>query len=238
MRYELQSEPDVRQARLASRAVRWLDSTVINHKICCTYMKRILIFSLILILVLIIVWSFISYKGQKDFYYTYNSLPDKAQVVQNAKELIGTLYDPLMGRFYNIGGKLGFTVCSDAYGLSGFSIRKILEEDYKTNKNKYNSDNWNVPDNAYFHRRANNLIIYFKNNNKLYLPTCLPQLGDLAFYKRKNSKRITHVALVSHVFNNKYKLIESDLKTIFASEVKSESILERGWILVGFGRFY
>ena len=156
---------------------------------------------------------------------------------------MGTPYDPLMGRYGNIGAKFGFIVCSDvlniAYGLSGFSLKRMLEEDYRKTPSAYGENSrGNKPGNPYFHRRARNLYAYFKNNNRLLSPTSEPLVGDLAFYKLKSHGYVAHVALVTEVSNGTYMLVESAPETLFAQETPGLSVIKRGWILQGFGRMY
>lgn len=205
-------------------------------------MKKLITVAIALIFILPLTWAVVSYKGPKRFSGHNTKLPQLDQVLDNARSLIGTLYDPFMGQHNNIGGRLGFIVCSDvpniAYGLSGLSLETILRNDFKIHPAFYNSSNGNTPGNPYFHRRARNLFSYFKANNRLYDAKSKPKVGDLAFYKKATDQIITHVALVSSVNLNGYTVIESAPKTLVASENDSDSPISRGWVFMGFGRMY
>lgn len=205
-------------------------------------MKKFITITIALLFILPLTWAAVSYKGPKRFYSQNTTLPQALLVIENAKSLIGTLYDPLMGQYDNIGGKLGFIVCSDvpniAYGLSGYSLENQLRTDFKLHRSFYNTGNVNTPGNSYFHRRARNLFAYFEANKRLYNPLSKPKVGDLAFYKKSSSQIISHVALVSEVEGSTYKIIESAPKTLVTTENESRSPISRGWILMGFGRIY
>lgn len=182
----------------------------------------------------------VSYHGPKQFTHTLNAMPSVDAVINNAQDLIGTLYDPLMGMHNNIGGRMGFIVCSDvpniAYGRAGYSFVDALNNDFAKHKSFYNSADGNNPKNPYFHRRARNLYAFFQANENLAKPSYKPQVGDLAFYKKAQQSYVSHVALVSKVTADGYYLIESAPKTVFAAEVSADSPLQRGWLLLGFGK--
>ncbi|MDH5326413.1 MAG: DUF1287 domain-containing protein [Gammaproteobacteria bacterium] len=196
--------------------------------------------SVLLVIVLPLVWYSVSYKGPKRFTNGGTELPPLSQVVAHARSLTGTLYDPFMGQHDNIGGRLGFIVCSDvpniAYGLAGLSLEVLLRRDFTVHTAHYDSGGGNKPGNPYFHRRARNLYAYFKANQRLYKDK--PRVGDLAFYKKAEDKIITHVVLVSEVKGNRFKVMESAPKTLVASENDSASPIQRGWVFMGFGRMY
>jgi len=205
-------------------------------------MKKIVSVILAIILISLVTIYALGYRGQREFKGTDNTLPSIETVVANARSLSGTPYDPLMGMYGNIGAKAGFIVCSDipniAYGLSGFSLRKMIEEDYKRNPSNYNSASGNRPGNPYFHRRARNLYSYFKGNGLLLSPETLPHIGDLVFYRTRPEGYISHVALVTAVNDENYSVMESAPGIIFARERSSSSPVKRGYIIVGFGRVY
>lgn len=184
----------------------------------------------------------LGYHGQRDFNKTLGTLPLPQLVVDNARKLKGTPYDPFMGRYGNIGARAGFIVCSDvpiiAYGLSGFSIQRMIEEDFKKNPSAYNTSGSNKPGNPYFHRRARNQYAFFRNNDRLYPPSTIPHVGDLVFYRYKPNGYISHVALVTEVRGEKYFLMESAPETVFAQEVTGSLPIKRGSTLIGFGRMY
>jgi uncharacterized protein YijF (DUF1287 family) len=202
---------------------------------------RVLFFIVISIVVVTVAIGVLGYHGQRDF-HTGNELPTEEMLIRNARTLIGTPYDPFMGMHGNIGAKLGFVVCSDvpniAYGLSGYSLRQALKRDYSINPSAYDSNNGNNPRNPYFHRRARNLYAYFRSTGRLMPASHKPSIGDLAFYRKSLKSNVAHVALVSTVTSDGYKIIESAPKTVVVQEVSNTSPIERGWILSGFGNVY
>ncbi len=183
----------------------------------------------------------VSYHGPVHFPTHTSSDIEAEEVVAAARRLSGTMYDPLMGKIGNVGGKLGFIVCSDvpvvAYGLAGYSFRRALADDFASQPSNYDTNAWNVPENPYFHRRARNLYAFFKGKGRLLSPSGRPMPGDLAFYKKANHTYATHVAVVSRVESKEeYWIVESAPKTIVAREVRGESPVKRGWVPLGFGR--
>jgi uncharacterized protein YijF (DUF1287 family) len=172
-------------------------------------MKKIVLVILAIISIIFVVVCSLGYHGKREFKSADNTLPSKDIVVANARSLSGTPYDPLMGMHGNIGTKAGFIVCSDipniAYGLSGFSLKRMIEEDYERNPYNYSTDNGNKPGNPYFHRRARNLYSYFRGNGHLFSPGTIPHVGDLVFYKT-NKRRY-----VSHIMNHHNPCIQADV---------------------------
>lgn len=183
----------------------------------------------------------LTYKGERRF-SELNDLPDVELVIESSRSLNLVPYDPLMGMYENIGGRLGFIVCSDvpniAYGMAGYSLETLLRESYKKNQKFYDSSNGNNPSNPFFHRRARNLYSYFKSIQSLMPTSYQPKPGDLVFYRKTANGYIAHVALVTEADENGYKLMESAPKTILAQEVDNLSPIKRGWILAGFGKMY
>lgn len=162
-------------------------------------------------------------------------------VVAAARELEGTFYDPLAGRCGNLGGRLGFIVCTDvpvlAYRKAGFSIQDLLAADFKVHPSAYSTEGGNTPSNPYFHRRARNLFAYCQANSCLYPMTSRPQIADVVFYKKPKDRTVTHIALISRVKEGDgYWLIEATLGTLVAQEWSHSDIESRGWIPQGFGR--
>jgi hypothetical protein len=186
--------------------------------------------------------SLTGYFGERQFNFTNDSPPPKQIVVQNARSLNWAPYDPFKGSLNDIGSKLGFMVCADvpniAYGLSGYSIKRMMEEDFRKHPGAYDTTHGNVPGNPFFHRRARNMMSYFKANDRLKAPTDLPAVGDLAFYARRPGGLIAHVALVIETFPDHYRLFESAPSGVFAGEVDGSSPISHGWCLEGFGRVY
>ncbi len=204
-------------------------------------MKRSLLTIIVLIAIATLTIYGVGYHGPRDFSGA-NKLPEIDVVIENARSLSGTPYDPLMGMYGNIGAKAGFIVCSDvpniAYGLSSFSWKEVLESDYRNNPKFYDPSQGNKPGNPYFHRRARNLYSYFKANNRLKNGDYAPRVGDMVFYRKTDKGYISHVALVTGTIPQGYKIMESAPKTLVAQEVYSSSPIERGWIFAGFGSVY
>jgi hypothetical protein len=196
----------------------------------------------LLIVVLCVSISLAGYSGERHFNFANDSLPEAQLVVRNARTLNWAPYDPFKGGMSDIGSKLGFIVCADvpniAYGLSGYSIRQMMEEDFKIHPNAYDTSNGNRPGNPFFHRRARNMMSYFRANDRLRAPTEAPAVGDFAFYARRPGGPIAHVALVIAISPDHYRLFESAPSGVFAGEVDGTSPLAHGWSLEGFGRMY
>ncbi|WP_413665282.1 CHAP domain-containing protein [Microbulbifer sp. EKSA008] len=203
-------------------------------------MKKFIGFLVIVLAIPLLVY-FSTYKGERSF-TNHHGLPNVNLVVDNAYSLWFTPYDPLMGMYNNIGGKLGFIVCSDvpniAYGMAGYSFQVLLRDSFVKNPNFYDARNGNNPENPFFHRRARNLYSYFQSIQSLKPASYKPKLGDLAFYRKTEKGYIAHVALVTYVDDGGYKIMESAPKTLFAREVEMDSPVKRGWILAGFGKVY
>ncbi len=203
-------------------------------------MKKIILIVLALFLAASIFVYEAGYHGPRDFPCARGTLSAPETVVKHARSLTGTPYDPLRGRWNNVGARAGFIVCSDvpniAYGLSGFSLRRMLEKDYDKNSAAYDTSRGNKPGNPYFHRRARNLYAYFKGTGRLVSSKETPRVGDLAFYRRKPDGYVSHVTLVTKVKRTGYSVMESAPELIFAREVSGSSPIERGRILLGFGR--
>lgn len=201
------------------------------------------IFAVASFLSFIVIFSayFLGYYGERSF-SGGQELPEVSQTIESARKLIGTPYDPFMGQHNNLGAKLGFIVCSDvpniAYGIAGYSLQGALKRDFERNPSAYNSSDGNNPINPYFHRRARNLYVYFKSTGNLKGKTYVPNVGDLVFYRKNLNGYIAHVALVAETSDGGYTLVESAPKTLVAQEVDSESPINRGWILAGFGVMY
>lgn len=184
----------------------------------------------------------LGYHGERNFSSCPDQLPPIADVVHHARSLKRAPYDPAMGKYGDIGSKLGFIVCSDvpniAYGLSGYSLKSMLENDYRHHPSAYEASTGNRPGNPFFHRRARNLYAYFKNKGLVASASTIPKPGDLAFYRHTPKGYISHVALVTEINGDQYKVMESAPETVFAGEIKGAAVMERGWVLVGFGRMY
>ena len=150
-----------------------------------------------------------------------DGIENLVDIKNNAKDLKGTFYEYLKGKFNNIGSKLGFLVCYDipriSYQKAGLSLDLLLRDDYKIHKEFYNAEYGNnLPNSPFFFRRTRNLYSYCQANNRLILNCRKPKPGDVIFYSR------FHIALVIEVHNNgKYDEIETAPWTIFVVEHKN-----------------
>ena len=205
-------------------------------------LKVLLLSSSVLLAMLAGVVFALGYHGERRFLQGTAHLPPPSQVVDNARILSGAPYDPLMGKFGDVGARLGFIVCSDvpniAYGLAGFSLQQMLEEDFHRDPSPYEKSEGNRPDGVFFHRRARNLHAFFQARGSLLPPTAAPRVGDLVFYRTSPKGYVSHVALVTETSTSGYRVFESAPETFVAQELPGSHPLERGWILVGFGRMY
>lgn len=152
-------------------------------------------------------------------------------IIGNAREMKGVMYEYLQGKHDNIGRKLGFLVCIDipsiAYKKAGIDFEYLLKEDYKKNSNYYSYENGiNTPSTSFFFRRTRNLYSYCKANNKLILKCKKPKPGDLIFYGQ------VHISMVSQVNEDgTYNEIENAPWTVFTIEHKNKD-----WIPIDVGR--
>ena len=180
-----------------------------------------------------------SYHGPRLVGESTESQVRMARVIEAARRLRGTFYDPLQGRYEDIGGRLGWIVCSDvpviAYANAGYSLAKVLRKDFEQHPEYYDTRDGNTPHNPYFHRRARNIYAYCDGNGRLLPSAATPRVGDVAFYKKRSHAFVSHIALVSAVdARGSYHLVEA--APLFTREVPSGSLKERGWIHLGFGR--
>lgn len=205
-------------------------------------LKRTAAVTLLVVAIVVLVIYATGYHGRRSFKGGTSTLPEVGSVIEHARSLAGVVYDPLMGKHGNIGAATGFIVCSDvpnlAYGLAGFSIQTMLEDDFMIHRTAYDSANGNKPGNPYFHRRARNLFAFFEANSRLIPAGAMPAVGDLAFYRHDPKSYISHVALVTSAGAGTYSVMESAPETVFAQEVPGASPINRGWLLAGFGRMY
>lgn len=152
-------------------------------------------------------------------------------IVLNARELKGVMYEYLQGKHDNFGRKLGFLVCIDipniSYRKAGIDFEQILRQDYKTHSDFYSYENGiNTPSTSFFFRRTRNLYSYCEANNKLIKKCKSPKAGDLIFHGK------VHISMVSEVHENgTYNEIENAPWTIFTVEHKNKE-----WIPIDVGR--
>jgi len=156
-----------------------------------------------------------------------NAISNKNEIAKEARDLVGTFYDPLKGGQYNIGGKFGFIVCIDvpriAYGHAGISIADLLQQDYKENPEHYNTeDGMNTPDTPFFFRRVRNVYDFAKGNDLLIEKAKTPEIGDIVFYGKY------HATFVTEVYKDgTYDEVEAHPKLIFVQEHKKKEWVPR-----------
>lgn len=188
----------------------------------------------------LVLLELLGYRGPRDFTELPDRLPSPETVARNARRLIGTPYDLLNGRSQNLGGRMGCIVCADvpnlAYGLSGLSLRRLLEQDFRRHPEAYDTSGGNRPGNQFFHRRARNLYAYFRANNQLIGSPDSAHVGDLVFYSHRGGGPILHVTLVTRVDSTGYWVVESSPLPFFAWEHKRESIFGYRMVVRGLGR--
>jgi hypothetical protein len=116
-------------------------------------MKKIIGYIFLSVVFILMTLYALTYKGEQRF-SELKKLPDVNLVVEKARSLSLVPYDPLMGKHENIGGRLGFIVCSDvpniAYGLAGYSLEMLFRKSFKKNPGFYDSSNYNNPRNPFF----------------------------------------------------------------------------------------
>lgn len=162
-------------------------------------------------------------------------------VVVEGRRLLGIAYDPLMGKAGNIGGRVGFIVCVDvpvlAYWNAGYSLKSVLEEDFKKHPQAYDTRDGNQPGNPFFHRRARNVYAYCLANRTLLMAGQKPRPGDVVFYARRPGGAIIHIALISDVREDgSYAVIEASPELWWTREVPSKDTEGRSWVPIGIGR--
>lgn len=170
----------------------------------------------------------------------WNPKTDRAEIVAEARELIGIWYDPAQGYLNDAGGKLGFIVCMDvprlAYSNAGTSLRRLLETDYKEHPDHYGKKDGR-PGDPYFDRRARNLYSYCRFNGCLDMKGP-PQPGDVVFMSHGPKAWISQIALVSAVqADGRYQVVEASRDEWYVTrEEDAGKMLARGWTFRGFGR--
>lgn len=181
-----------------------------------------------------------AYRGPESEPSAWNPNADRGQIVDEARKLIGLMYDPAQGYLGNIGGKMGLIVCMDvprlAYRNAGTSIKRLLEEDFHAHPEHYGKHDGR-PGDPYFDRRARNLYSYCKFNGCLDMKGP-PAPGDVVFMSHSQNGWITHIALVSSVSpDGHYRVVEASRDEWYLTrEEDGETMFQRGWIFRGFGR--
>lgn len=199
----------------------------------------VILFSLILILATYFKVSY--HGGEKSAIFKSENQISMNEVISEARKLTGILYDPLQGKYNNIGGRLGLIVCIDvpllAYQNAGYSIKEAMTDDFKKHPEHYDTKDWNIPENPFFHRRARNLFAYCKGTNRLIPLDQRPMPGDVIFYSWRPNGMLSHIALITEGDgNDRYHLVESAPETFFSKEITNKDVENRGWIPIAFGR--
>ncbi|MES2644422.1 MAG: hypothetical protein V4850_33355 [Myxococcota bacterium] len=131
------------------------------------------------------------------------NVPD---VVAAARALIGQRSDPLMGKYGNLLGRIGFRVCTDvvvdAWLAAGWSLPAQLRDAALASPSQFETTPDNLPGDPYFVRRVRNYVDLFEHGADLTLAET-PRPGDLAFYGR------AHVALVVERTAVSYRVVEA-----------------------------
>lgn len=127
--------------------------------------------------------------------------------VSYAQTMLKKPYDPLMGRYGDPFGKVGFVVCIDvpvrAYKAAGISMPVLLREAAKEHPTWFNIGPNNPPSSPFFYRRVRNYHPLFRNHPAL-IADDKPQVGDWAFYGK------FHIALVIKAeTDGRYEVIEA-----------------------------
>ena len=159
--------------------------------------------------------------------------PDAAKAVEAqqaavtyARSMLGLPYDPLMGKYGDPFGHVGFVVCIDvpirAYLAAGVPIPTLMKQSAKEHPDWFKIGPNNAPSNSFFYRRVRNYQDLFKNHPGLMISD-RPQSGDWAFYGR------THIALVAEVSpDGRFQVIEaSPIKMRVA--LSSDDYMLRTW---------
>lgn len=188
------------------------------------FKKILAVLLIIFILFFAYILIFCTYKGAPLGTLSYHEKNNVKvnDVISNARKLKGIYYDQFQGGFNNIGGKMGFLVCCDvpniAYAKAGMPLENLLDKDYKSHPEHYNSKNGqNTPSTIFFFRRVENYYAYCKYNNKLIINCKNPKPGDLIFYGQG------HVSIISEVHSDgTINEIETNRKTIFVVEHKNK----------------
>ena len=119
-----------------------------------------------------------------------------AQAVAFAESMEWKPYDPLMGRYGDPFGKLGFVVCIDvpvrAYQAAGIDMPAMLRQAAREHREWFSIGPDNPPSSSFFYRRVRNYHPLFRNHPRLVADPA-PRVGDWAFYGK------THIALVVEV---------------------------------------
>ena len=177
-------------------------------------MKRILIFTIFIILISYLLYYFnvIPHKKYDNTYFKIENyisktdkdldgIDDQTDILNSVREYIKTK-PKYKSKYYSTGYPSdNYGTCTDvvAFGLlgAGYDLRELVNIDIKNNKEKYDID---IIDKNIDFRRVNNLKIYF-DNNAISLTTDIYdttnwQGGDIVVFKK-------HIGIVSDNRNKK-----------------------------------
>lgn len=177
-------------------------------------MKRILIFTIFIILTSYLLYYFnvIPHKKYDNTYFKIENyisktdkdldgIDDQTDILNSVREYIKTK-PKYKSKYYSTGYPSdNYGTCTDvvAFGLldAGYDLRELVNIDIKNNKEKYDID---IIDKNIDFRRVNNLKIYF-DNNAISLTTDIYdttnwQGGDIVVFKK-------HIGIVSDKRNKK-----------------------------------
>ena len=177
-------------------------------------MKRILIFTIFIILISYLLYYFnvIPHKKYDNTYFKIENyisktdkdldgIDDQTDILNSVREYIKTK-PKYKSKYYSPGYPSdNYGTCTDvvAFGLlgAGYDLRELVNIDIKNNKEKYDID---IIDKNIDFRRVNNLKIYF-DNNAISLTTDIYdttnwQGGDIVVFKK-------HIGIVSDKRNKK-----------------------------------
>jgi hypothetical protein len=194
-----------------------------------------IVLSIVILIAFIVYWK-VSYHGNMNTDIDNKSNVTVESVIESAQGLNGILRDPFNGKYYNIGGRLGFIVCTDvprlAYLNAGYSIDKEMAEDYKTHPEHYRKGEIPGP---YFARRVRNIYDFLKAKNQVLSLDETPRPGDVVFYGGK-ARKPCHIAMIVRVIDkHKYYLIESIPQSRLSKELSNAEIEKRS-VPIAFGR--
>ena len=177
-------------------------------------MKRILIFTIFIILISYLLYYFnvIPHKKYDNTYFKIENyisktdkdldgIDDQTDILNSVREYI-KIKPKYKSKYYSTGYPSdNYGTCTDvvAFGLlgAGYDLRELVNIDIKNNKEKYDID---IIDKNIDFRRVNNLKIYF-DNNAISLTTDIYdttnwQGGDIVVFKK-------HIGIVSDKRNKK-----------------------------------
>ena len=163
-----------------------------------------------------------------------NGVKNEDQAVAYANSMINTPFDPLMGKYRNVFGRIGMVVCIDVplrtYLRAGVSFPAALKEAAEKSPEWFDISAGNSPENEFFYRRVRNYSDLFMHKPGL-LADANAQKGDWAFYGE------THVGLVVSVSRDgSFKVVEADPYPYRVIEISNVEMNKRWGKATFFGR--